>query len=204
MVKVGLTGGIGTGARSGWAAFAGIVLVLVGAFNAIFGLTAIFAAIMVSPTYGALPIVLAETTMIGPDDLGLTADVLPRILELATLHRTLPSGRASLRPQAFSNASDSASLGSRSGTSACRRMSQLDLALSAQSSARHLSFLENDRARPVAAGQGRLEQIGGVTGALSSTGSDQRGRDRQRCRRGAHRSLPVFRKNLISKWHIQI
>jgi hypothetical protein len=36
------TGGIGTGARSGWAAFAGIVLVLVGAFNAIFGLTAIF------------------------------------------------------------------------------------------------------------------------------------------------------------------
>lgn len=36
------TGGIGTGARSGWAAFAGIVLVLVGAFNVIFGLTAIF------------------------------------------------------------------------------------------------------------------------------------------------------------------
>lgn len=36
------TGGIGTGARSGWTAFAGIVLVLVGAFNVIFGLTAIF------------------------------------------------------------------------------------------------------------------------------------------------------------------
>jgi hypothetical protein len=36
------TGGIGTGARSGWAAFAGIVLLLVGAFNVIFGLTAIF------------------------------------------------------------------------------------------------------------------------------------------------------------------
>jgi hypothetical protein len=36
------TGGIGTGARSGWVAFAGIVLLLVGAFNVIFGLTAIF------------------------------------------------------------------------------------------------------------------------------------------------------------------
>ena len=31
----------------------------------------------------------------------------------------------SVRPQTFSNASDSASLGSRSGTSACRRISQL-------------------------------------------------------------------------------
>jgi hypothetical protein len=36
------TGGIGAGARSGWAAFAGIVLLMVGAFNVIFGLTAIF------------------------------------------------------------------------------------------------------------------------------------------------------------------
>ena len=35
-------GGIGGAARSGWAAFAGIVLLMVGAFNAIFGLTAIF------------------------------------------------------------------------------------------------------------------------------------------------------------------
>lgn len=36
------TGGIGADARSGWAAFAGIVLLMVGAFNVIFGLTAIF------------------------------------------------------------------------------------------------------------------------------------------------------------------
>jgi hypothetical protein len=35
-------GGIGASARSGWAAFAGIVLLMVGAFNVIFGLTAIF------------------------------------------------------------------------------------------------------------------------------------------------------------------
>lgn len=35
-------GGIGGAARSGWAAFAGIVLLMVGAFNVIFGLTAIF------------------------------------------------------------------------------------------------------------------------------------------------------------------
>ena len=38
--------------------------------------------------------------------------------------RALDAGLAD-RPQTFSNASDSASLGSRSGTSACRRISQL-------------------------------------------------------------------------------
>ncbi|MGH3023772.1 MAG: DUF7144 family membrane protein [Gaiellaceae bacterium] len=36
------TGGMGARARSGWAAFAGLVLMLAGSFNVIFGLTAIF------------------------------------------------------------------------------------------------------------------------------------------------------------------
>ena len=48
------TGGIGAGARTGWAAFAGIVLLMVGAFNAIFGLTAIFEDEALTATGGRL------------------------------------------------------------------------------------------------------------------------------------------------------
>ena len=59
-----------------------------------------------------------------PDPLSGQPSHSLRRLTLPTLRRR--QRRASLiGPQTFSNASDSASLGSRSGTSACRRISQL-------------------------------------------------------------------------------